>query len=156
MRMLIFALSMLVSITTAAQQYKWVDANGRTQYSDHPPAGTGNAQAVKRQIGSASGAAGAASSDARNPGPLTPAEQEQAYRKRRADEQEKAQKQAKSEEANKAKQEACISAKQSLAGLEAGGRKVRYAASGEREFMNEDDIAAEKERTRKVVAEACN
>ncbi len=155
MRMFIFAVSMLVSITAAAQQYKWVDSNGRTQYSDHPPAGTGSA-AVKRQIGSATGAPGAAGSSLANARPLTPVEQEQAFRKRRADEQEKAQKQAKAEEANKEKQEACVSAKQSLAGLEAGGRKLRYTASGEREFMNEDDIAGEKERTRKVVADACN
>jgi len=147
---------MLVSITASAQQFKWVDSNGRTQYSDHPPAGTGSAQAVKRQIGSATGAPGDAPSGAANARTLTPAEQEQAFRKRRADELEKAQKQAKAEDANKEKQEACVSAKQSLAGLEAGGRKVRYTANGEREFMNEDDIAAEKERTRKVVADACN
>ncbi len=156
MRMLIVAAFLVVSVGAFAQPYKWVDSNGRIQYSEHPPTGVSDAQTVKRRIGTATGVPGADASGSAKAEPLTVTEQEQAFRKRRIEAQEKAQKQAKAEELDKEKRETCQVAERSLAGMESGGRMSRHTAGGEREFMNDTELAAEKDRTRKIVAASCN
>ncbi|MFN0305076.1 MAG: DUF4124 domain-containing protein [Burkholderiales bacterium] len=156
MRILILAATVLVSASVIAQPYRWVDANGRVQYSDHPPVGTTNAKTVKSKISTATGTPGSSDAASAKSAPLTPAEQEQGFRKRRVEEQEKAQKLAKDEEAAKEKRDACKSAQRSLAGMEAVGRVTRTNDAGEREFLNDAEIATEKERTRKIAASACN
>ncbi len=155
MRYLILAITALLSASVIAQPYRWVDANGRVQYSDHPPGGTTNAKTVKSKISTVTGTPGSSESASGKNAPLTPAEQEQAFRKRRVEEQEKAQKLAKDEEAAKEKRETCQIARRSLAGMDATGRVMRTNDAGEREFLTDAEVAAEKERTRKIAASAC-
>ncbi|MFM9884559.1 MAG: DUF4124 domain-containing protein [Burkholderiales bacterium] len=145
----------LLSASAIAQPYRWVDANGRVQYSDHPPAETTNAKTVKSKISTVTGTPGSSESASGKSAPLTPAEQERAFRKRKVEAQEKAEKLAKDEEAAKDKREACQSAQRSLAGMDATGRVTRTNDAGEREFLNDAEIAVEKERTRKIAASAC-
>src|SRR5260221_14612753 len=75
----------------AAQQYKWVDQNGKTQYGDTPPPGV---KATRlRGSGGQAPAPAADKADSKDEkaaapkGPLTPAEQEAEFRKRQADTQ---------------------------------------------------------------------
>lgn len=55
MRILIIAASLFIDVSASAQPYKWVDANGRVQYTDQPPPGAKKAEPVKNRIGSATG-----------------------------------------------------------------------------------------------------
>ncbi len=155
MRYSLLAAIALLSASAIAQPYRWVDANGRVQYSDYPPAGTTNAQTVKSKISTVTGTPGTSESASGKSAPLTPAEQEQGFRKRKVEAQEKAQKLAKDEETAKEKRDVCQSAQRNLAGMEATGRVTRTNDAGEREFLNDAEIAAEKERTRKIVANTC-
>lgn len=147
------ALAALVAAPAGAQLYKWTDANGRVQYSDKPPpAGQKATQVSKSGVSTVS--PGTASSAAA--GPKTAAEMEQEYRKRRAEDEEAAKKSEKLAAENRIKQENCNRAKGALAGLEAGGRQVRIdPATGERVFLDDDQIAQEAARARQGVSEWC-
>jgi hypothetical protein len=84
------------------------------------------------------------------------ADQEQAFRKRQQD-AAKAGKDAEDKEAQaRAKAATCNNAKQRLATYEIGGRISRVDANGERYYMEDSQIEAEKERARSDVAQMCN
>ena len=137
-----------------AQTYKWTDANGKIQYSDKPPT-DGAAKSVTEVKRSSSIATSPASATDKSARPLTPAEQEQAFRKRQIEGQESAQKQAKADGDRKFREEQCGRARQALAGLEAGGRQVRYDAKGERMFLDDAQIERERGRAKSDVDSLC-
>ncbi len=160
MRILILVASLVVGANATAQPYKWVDSNGRVQYSDHRPPSAQNAETVKQRIGSATGPSEAASGAAKAEGgakaePMTTAEKEQAFRKRKIEEQEKADKQAKADELAKEKKQACTDAQRHLGAIDNGMRITRHGENGERVILNDAEIAADKARTAKIAADAC-
>ena len=55
-----------------------------------------------------------------------------------------------------AKAQNCSAAKQSLAGLQAGGRQARFNEKGERFFLDDAQIAAETVRAQQAVNASCN
>ena len=88
----IIALALCMAMASAsAQSYKWVDKDGKVYYGDSPPPGA-KVTALKGQPAAAAQAAAAGKDAAKDAGkdaakeaktgPLTPVEQEQAYRKR--------------------------------------------------------------------------
>ncbi|MSQ21320.1 MAG: hypothetical protein EXR39_17690 [Betaproteobacteria bacterium] len=87
---------------------------------------------------------------------MTIAEKEQAFRKRKIEEQEKADKQAKADELSKQKKEARTDAQRRLSAIDSGMRMTRYGDNGERVVLNDAKVAADKERTMKAAANACN
>jgi len=143
-----------------AQQYKWVDQNGKTQYGDVPPPGvkatplrgpaSGSAPAApsSKAASSKTGTTGAKGKEKE----LTP---EQAFQKRREDERANAEKEAKARQEKEASQSNCTSARSSLAQLESGQRIARTNAQGERYYVEDDQRAAETERARRAVGEWC-
>lgn len=137
----------------AQKTYKWVDKDGRVQYSDKPPTGA-TAQPLETRIGSvtSSGQPGAAKGTV---GPKSLAEQDQAFRKRQIEAQEKATKQAKSDQESRQKAEACNNARGRLAGLDAGGRQRRFDSKGEAVFLDEGQIEAEKQQARRDISSYC-
>lgn len=153
------ALSLSLCGAAAAQTYKWVDANGRIQYSDKPPTGNVKVEEIKRSVGTVSGGAKADSANgnksAASSAPKSVAEQEQAFRKRQMDGQEEAQKQAKNEAEAKAKEEQCQRARGMVASLEASGRHVRFDAKGERYFLDDNEIEKERAKARASLASLC-
>lgn len=154
MRTLIIIFSLLVALPAAAQPYRWVDADGRVQYSDRPPAGNTKAAPVKNAVGSATGSSGA--SNAKAPAaPKSAAEQEQAFRKRLAERDEAAKKQAELEVELRRKADACDQARRSLVGLEQSGRQVRFEPNGERTYLSEEQIEVEKGKARSAIATTC-
>jgi hypothetical protein len=142
-----------------AQMYRWVDKDGKVRYGDTPPPGVKTSSIKAPAAGPAPAASPApdakGAKDAKK-GPLTPAEQEQAFRKRQAD----AAKAAEKAEADKAKAaqrtENCENAKQSLRQLESGQRIARTNAAGERYFLDDGQISQEAAKSRQVAQQACN
>ena len=133
-----------------AQQYKWVDQNGRVQYGDVPPPGV-KAQRLKPPSGSAP--APAAKKAEKGEKALSP---EAAYRKRQEDAQNEREKDAQAEQEAAAKRENCARAQEGLRALESGDRIVRTDAKGERYYLEDAQIAQETARARQLVKENCS
>jgi hypothetical protein len=165
--MIRFALFLIASLGAAvaqAQVYKCLDANGKTAYSQNPCPPSTKRETMQRggippasAVAPAAGAADKASkSDAAGRGgPKTAADQEQDFRKRQQD-QAKASKEAdqKSAEAQ-AKDANCRNARQRLAQYEIGGRISQINDKGERYYMDDGQIEAEKARARADVSQSC-
>ena len=162
---LILLAATLLAFGAQAQSYKWVDKDGKVRYGDTPPPGV----KATRMGAPASGASAPApaptpgSKDGKDAkdgkaakkGPLTPAEQEQEYRKRKeesAKASEEAAREAKEKAANK---ENCTRAREYLRGLESGQRITRVDSAGERYFLDDAQAAQEVAKARQSVQEAC-
>lgn len=142
-----------------AQQYKWVDKNGKTQYGDTPPAGV-KATPVGRSSAPASAPAAedkAAAKDAKDAakGPLTPAQQEAEFRKRQLEAQKSREKDEKTAQDQEAKRANCASAQEQVRVMESGQRVVRTDAKGERYYVDDDQRAAELAKARKAASQWC-
>ena len=150
---IVFAVGLLLSSVAAAQQYKWVDQNGKTQYGDTPPPGV-KAQRLKAPSGPAPAPSAAAKSDkgAKTEKPLTP---EAAYRKRQDEAQKDAEKQAQADQEAANKRDNCARAQEGLRSLESG-RVTRTDAKGERYYLDDEQIAKEQARARQIVQQNCN
>jgi len=153
MRKIILTLVLAFAAGAAQAQIKcWNDANGKRVCGDTPPPGA-KTTSIRGTQGSAEAPA-PAGKDAKK-GPLTPAEQDQEYRKRKAD-AEKASAKAEAEQKDKSlKNENCEQAKDSLRMLESGQRIARTNPSGERYYLNEQQIEGEIAKGREAVKRSC-
>ena len=157
-RLLLLLVSMLVGGAAGAafaQQYKWVDKDGRTQYGDFPPAGV-KATPLRAPSGPAAPAAPAAGAKAGAKGPLTPAEQEAAFRKRQQEGRKAAEKSAQAERDAAAKQENCQRAQAHLRTLESGQRVTTTDRNGERVYLDDAQIASEAAKARAAIQASCS
>ena len=150
---IVFAVGFLLSTAAAAQQYKWVDQNGKTQYGDTPPPGV-KAQRLKAPSGPAPAPSAAAKSDkgAKTEKPASPEAQ---FRKRQEEAQKENEKQAQADQEAAAKRDNCARAQASLRALEMG-RVTRMDSKGERYYLDDQQIAAEQARARKIVQDSCS
>ncbi len=154
------ALCLALPLPASAQLYKWVDANGKVQYSDKPPPSNVKTdklrEAPRAPRPPAKDAKGDSNKDAAASGPKTVAEQEQAFRKRQADsaKEDKGRAQKESEASERA--ENCKRAKAAVANLELGGRQSRINDKGERVFLSDQQVGQETARAREEAAAACN
>jgi hypothetical protein len=131
-----------------AEQYKWTDRDGKVQYGDTPPAGV-QATLIKGPAASAPTARDA------NPRPLSPAEQEAEFRKRRLEAEKAFAKDDKAAQDAEASRENCKNAQDYQRQLEGGQRISRTDAKGERVFMEDDQRALEMTKARKMIADWC-
>ena len=158
--------------TPSEAQWAWKDANGRTVYSDRPPppdikAGNivkqPNTQALANPapasgpLDDAGKAADPKGSDAKSApnAPKTIAEREMEFRKRQQERADSEKKAAEEQSKSAAKTAECDRARGYLKSLEDGIRITRTDASGNREFLDDAQRAAEMDRTRKIVQSAC-
>ena len=148
----LFALLLICAVPMASAQsiYSWKDASGRVHYSDNPPP---DAQTRKLREAPIAPASPAARGQA--PAQETYVEKEQAFRKRRAEAAEAEEKARREEVQAQNRQQMCNSLRQQLAGLESGQRIARFADNGERVFMEDDERAAEIEKTRAAIDKTC-
>ena len=161
-RIALSALALLAAAAAQGQVYKCLDAEGRTIYSQVPcPPSMKSGSMSKGAIAPApaaapADAAKAATKGAAKSGPMTPAEQEQAFRQRQQD-AAKASKEA-DERANQAriKEQNCANARQRVATFSVGGRISRVDANGERYYMEDSQIEAEKAKAQADVSQVCN
>jgi hypothetical protein len=156
-RLMLFALGMTLAAAAFGQQYKWTDPSGRVQYGDVPPPGV-NVTRLKGSTGGYAPAEPTPAADAKSAakGPLTPAEQEAAFRRRQQDAAKDRDKQAAADQQAAAKKQNCAAAQENLRALESGQRIVRTDARGERVYLEDAQIAQEAARARAVAQQACN
>ena len=161
MRKILLLLALAVAAGAAQAQIKCWNEDGRRVCGDVPPPG---AKVTSLKAPSASDAPPPAAKDAAKDGakaakkgPLTPAEQEQEYRKRDAEAQKASAKAAEEQRNAEAKRANCAQARQALVELESGQRISRISpTTGERYFLEESQIAAEAARARQAIQTACN
>lgn len=142
-RILLLACALACSSAAFGQLYKSIDKDGRVIYSDQPPAAADSKQ-MKISPGPPSAPPAAA--------------------KERGKDAEKGSKAAASEKAKadeenakraKANEERCASARAQLRNLGEGGRFTALDAKGERYFLDEQQVEAERAKAQKAVDESC-
>ena len=155
-------------------QWAWKDGNGRLVYSDRPPPSDIKPANVVRQpstqaLANPAPASGplddsgkpsdAKNSDAKNPAPNAPktiAEREMEFRKRQQERADSDKKAAEEQTKNATKTAECDRARGYMKSLEDGVRITRTDASGNREFLDDAQRAAEADRTRKIIQSTCS
>lgn len=162
-------LALLFSAGTAmAQMYKWIDKDGKVRYGDTPPAGSKTTSIKAPKAGDApapgpstasvsaprSGDTPPTAKDAKK-GPLTPAEQEQEYRKRQQESAQASKKAEQESQAQAAKSEGCERTKEYLRTLQSGQRIARTNPSGERYYMDDAQVAQEIAKAQQSVQQSC-
>lgn len=148
-----------------AQAYRWVDKDGKVRYGDAPPPGVKATPlkgppgpATQPAPGAGGGGGAAASKDAAKDakkGPMTAAEQEQAYRERQLKAKEAAEKSGKEQAEAEQMRQSCASAQETLRSLERGSRISTINAAGETVYLDDDQRVSRVAQTRKVISETC-
>ena len=152
-RILIAIAFLLAAAGAGAQMYRWVDKDGKVRYGDTPPPGAKTSSVRGAPAGEAAPAAPAAK-DAKK-GPLTAAEQEQEYRKRQAESSKAAEKAAAEGQAKTELGEACARSREYVASLQSGQRIARTNPSGERYYMDENQVAQEVAKAQQAMQKSC-
>jgi hypothetical protein len=161
---------MLATATVAAQVYKWVDKDGKVQYSDIPAPADAKGSTPKKLDGrttsspastppptpaAANKDAKSAAKDAPKNEPKTLADRVKESDKRRAESIEAAKKSAESERISKANEERCQEATRYLRDLESGRPILTSDAQGERKIVDDDERNAQITRARTAMSESC-
>jgi hypothetical protein len=151
---IILALAMALAPTAGAQLYKYVDKDGKTVYSDQPPAGIDSKQinSAGRNSAPAPAPAGAAPTNAP---PKNAVERDKELDKGRKENAEKAKKAGDEAEKQAQNDQRCTAARSNSQLYEAGGRIQKTNDKGERELMTDSEIEAARERSRREMEEAC-
>jgi hypothetical protein len=147
LRFTLLALACLAA-PAQAQLYKWVDSNGRVQYSDRKPSDGKQSQEVKSTVSAVGSQSGGASGKSLS-------EQNKEFEKRRKEQAEGQQKQQQASAEQKRNTENCDAARRNLAALESGQRIARYDLKGEKTYMDDSQRAAETQRSRQQIEESC-
>ena len=129
--------------------YRWVDENGEVHYSDSPPPPNVKSQKeLKTPARPATPGTKAA--------PESYQQEDAAFRKRQVEQAEKDAAAKKAQQEAAEKQRNCEQAQNQLKALQAGGRFVRYNDQGERQYLDDKQVADEIARTQKLVSDWCN
>ena len=150
-RTLFLALMIAYAAAASAQQYKWVDQDGKVRYGDVPPPGV-KATPLRPPPRPAQQPAPAAAAKKDAGKALSP---EEAFKKRQQEQQDAEQKAAKDRAEADAKRANCDQAQASLRLIDSGQRVATTNAAGERVFLEDDQIARERQRAQKAVSEWC-
>lgn len=140
---------LLATATVAAQVYKWVDKDGKVQYTDTPPPASATKTEAKK-LDTTPAAATAVGAPAKSL-----ADRAKEFDKRKtevAEKQKKAEVDQKNADITAAN---CKDAKTNLKTLESGRPIVRTTETGDREVMNDDARQADLAKARKAIDESC-
>jgi hypothetical protein len=148
--------------TAALAQYVWVDDKGIKQFSDVPPPASVPKTRILRQpsaMQSASAAdQNAASADApgqsvKSATPMTPAEKNTDFLKRRNEQTEKDKKAADEAKRKADNAQNCERARGYAQSLENGQRVARTDKNGERAFLSDEERAGDLQNTKRILAD---
>ena len=160
--------------TPTEAQWAWKDGNGRVVYSDRPPPSDIKPAQIMRQpsapllatpapttgtVDDAGKPSDAKNADNKTPAPNAPktiAEREMEFRKRQQERADSDKKAAEEQTKNATKTAECERARGYMKSLEDGIRIQRTDASGNREFLDDAQRAAEVDRTRKIIQSTCS
>ena len=148
---LLCAVGLAFAATALAQQYRWVDKDGKVGYGDTPPPG---AQATPLRPPVSAPAAPPPAAAKRDSG-TTELSPEAAFRKRQQERQEKDEKSAKERADAETKRVNCEQSQGALRSLQSGQRISSTNAAGERVFIDDEERAKEIERTQRAVNDWC-
>lgn len=140
---------LLATATVAAQVYKWVDKDGKVQYSDSPPPANATKIEAKR-IDTPPAAASSSATPVKSLQDLA-----KDYDKRKAEVAEKAKKSDADKQDADINVANCNNARSALRDLESGRPLVRTAESGDREFVSDEARQADIAKARKSIADFC-
>ena len=140
-RFIVIACALAFVPVAWGQLYKWVDKNGKVNYSDTPPS-TQDAKQLNVPTGGGS------------PAPAPAPGKDKEPDKGRVDTKDvaKAEDEAKRAAFNA---ERCTRARAYLKTLTDGGRIVTYDSKGERQILDDTQIESEKNRAQKAADESC-
>jgi cell division protein FtsN len=138
----------LFAASAFAQQYKWIDKDGKVRYGDIPPPGV---QATPLRGPPPAASAPSAPAGKKDDKKLTP---EQAFQKRQKDQREAEEKASKDKQEAEAKRANCEQA-QSYARTLATGRVTRANTAGEQVYLNDSEIAREQQRAQQAINDFC-
>lgn len=141
-RVIVAAVALAVIPLASAELYKYVDKNGKTVYSDQPPPDA-DAKRIAAPPPPASGNG------------KSYVERDKENQKARDKAQQQAKKSAESDKVAQAKKERCEQARNNLQIYTDGGRIMKTNEKGERDYMSDAEIEAERAKTQKIVDEAC-
>ena len=151
---------MLATATVAAQVYKWVDKDGKVQYSDTPPPPSAAKADAKRLNTGTNSSAPAASTAAESPAaanaPKSLQERSKEADKRRNDEADKAKKDEQAQKIAQQNEGRCKEATRYKSDLDSGRPITRNNDKGERAFVSDEERAAEIARVKIIIAESCS
>ena len=143
-RIVILACAVLLAPFASAQLYKYVDQNGKTVYTDQPPPEADTKQ-MRIQSSATPGSAPAKGY----------VQQDKELQKGRDKAKEGDKKSEEKEARARAEQERCQSAKTAFEHYAQGGRISKYNEKGERVFLGDAEIDAERDRAKAKVEEVC-
>lgn len=142
-RFLMLAVALAIVPVASAELYKYIDSNGKTVYTDQPPP-TVDSKQLKVQQSSPVGTPAKSALD-----------REKELEKLRAKSREETKKSETAAKNAQIAEERCTQATGRYNALAQGGRISKFNAQGEREMMGDDEIAAEMEKARVQMEEAC-
>lgn len=160
-KILVLLIGLALAGGAQAQIKCWTTADGKRACGDTPPPGAkvrtvkGASAPSDEAPASTAAAKDDAAKDAKK-GPLTPAEREQEFRKRQQESQKTAAKADQERQDRSARNENCERTKEYLRTLESGQRIARTNPSGERYYLEENQVAQETAKARESVQKACN
>jgi hypothetical protein len=144
-RLIVIALACALSPVALAQLYKYVDKDGKVHYTDQPPS-TVDPQTMKLQTAPTPGAVPEKSA----------LEREKDAEKGKAKGKEDPKKAEQLAREAAAKKERCASSTERYRQFSEGGRIYKSdPKTGERSFMEESEMEAERDKARKIMDEAC-
>jgi len=141
-RIVILAAACALAPAAMAQLYKYVDKDGKTVYSDQAPP---NVETKRLNIPEAQAPAAA---------PKTYLQRDKDLTKARDEVKEKSKKQEEAQRQAKAAEERCTQARSNLQLYEDGGRITKYE-NGERVYLGDAELEAERQRATRERDEAC-
>jgi len=154
------AVALLLAAPAGAQQlYKYTGPDGRVQYTDRLPPGAQNVEKVTgarvSTVGPSTSSAAGGSEAAKSGAPKTAADQEQAFRQRRAEAEEKAKKNEKVAQENRETEQRCTYLRRELAGMQSGARISRINEKGETIFLEDQQVQSEIARLQRDIGTTC-
>ncbi|PXW95287.1 uncharacterized protein DUF4124 [Sphaerotilus hippei] len=163
-RALLGAAALLLIALPCAAQWKWRDADGRIQYSDRPPPASVPDRHILQQPPRATApavvasrpAASAAASAQPAASAVVQTDATLEARKRQALAAEEAQRRAEEQKLARQRADNCQRARDYARTLQSGVRISRITASGEREFLSDEQRAAETRRAQGLIASECS
>jgi len=147
--LIILALALAFAPVANAQLYKYVDKDGKTVYSDQPPANIDS-----RQINVQSGKSSATPVPSGS-GNKTYVERDKEAAKSREETRDKQKKSDEAAKKSEADEQRCTQARSAYQTYAIGGRIHKYDEKGERVYLGDAEIEVERDRTRREMEEAC-
>jgi hypothetical protein len=143
--LLVLALALAAAPLASAQMYKYIDKDGKTVYTDQPPVNI-DTKTLNIQTGATSASPAA---------PKSAVERDKELQKGRDEVRDRAKKADELAKQAEARELACNAARATYKAYADGGRIYKYDDKGERIVLGDEQIDAERERSKKEMDEAC-